>query len=119
MLFPWNELDRQVTVTGSVSPVSDEESDAYFASRPRDSQLGAWASAQSRMIDSRAALLEQLAEVTARFGEGKIPRPSHWGGYRLVPIAWEFWQGGESRLHDRYRYTRTEDNSWLITRLQP
>ena len=119
MLFPWNELDRQVTVTGSVSPVSDEESDAYFASRPRDSQLGAWASAQSRMIDSRAALLEQLAEVTARFGEGKIPRPSHWGGYRLVPIAWEFWQGGESRLHDRYRYTRTDDNSWLITRLQP
>ena len=119
MLFPWNELDRQVTVTGSVSPVSDEESDAYFASRPRDSQLGAWASAQSRMIDSRAALLEQLAEVTARFGEGKIPRPPHWGGYRLVPAAWEFWQGGESRLHDRYRYTRTDDNSWLITRLQP
>ena len=119
MLFPWNELDRQVTVTGSVSPVSDEESDAYFASRPRDSQLGAWASAQSRMIDGRAALLEQLTEVTARFGEGKIPRPPHWGGYRLVPAAWEFWQGGESRLHDRYRYTRTDDNSWLITRLQP
>ena len=119
MLFPWNELDRQVSVTGSVTRISDEESDVYFASRPRDSQLGAWASAQSRMIDSRAALLEHLAEVTARFGEGKIPRPSHWGGYRLVPIAWEFWQGGESRLHDRYRYTRTEDNSWLITRLQP
>jgi pyridoxamine 5'-phosphate oxidase len=119
MLFPWNELDRQVTVTGSVSSVSDEESDAYFASRPRDSQLGAWASAQSRMIDGRAALLEQLTEVTARFGEGKIPRPPHWGGYRLAPVAWEFWQGGESRLHDRYRYTRTDDNGWLITRLQP
>jgi pyridoxamine 5'-phosphate oxidase len=119
MLFPWNELDRQVTVTGSVSSVSDEESDAYFASRPRDSQLGAWASAQSRMIDGRAALLEQLTEVTARFGEGKIPRPPHWGGYRLVPVTWEFWQGGESRLHDRYRYTRTDDNGWLITRLQP
>jgi pyridoxamine 5'-phosphate oxidase len=119
MLFPWNELDRQVTVTGSVSSVSDEESDAYFASRPRDSQLGAWASAQSRMIDGRAALLEQLTEVTARFGEGKIPRPPHWGGYRLAPVAWEFWQGGESRLHDRYRYTRADDNSWLITRLQP
>jgi pyridoxamine 5'-phosphate oxidase len=119
MLFPWNELDRQVSVTGAVARVSEAESDDYFASRPRDSQLGAWASAQSQAIDSREALLAQLAEVTARFGEGEIPRPPHWGGYRLVPTAWEFWQGGESRLHDRFRYALTDDGAWLITRLQP
>ena len=119
MLFPWNELDRQVSVTGTVARVSDAESDAYFASRPRDSQLGAWASAQSQAIENREALLAQLAEVTARFGEGEIPRPPHWGGYRLVPTAWEFWQGGESRLHDRFRYTLDAAGSWRITRLQP
>lgn len=119
MLFPWNELDRQVSVTGAVARASEAESDAYFASRPRDSQLGAWASAQSEAIDSRESLLAQLAEVTARFGEGEIPRPPHWGGYRLVPTAWEFWQGGESRLHDRFRYTLNDDGAWLITRLQP
>jgi pyridoxamine 5'-phosphate oxidase len=119
MLFPWNELDRQVSVTGSVVKVAEAESDAYFASRPRDSQLGAWASAQSQPIDNRETLLAQLAEVTARFGEGEIPRPPHWGGYRLAPSSWEFWQGGENRLHDRFRYTRTDDHRWQITRLQP
>jgi len=119
MLFPWNELDRQVSVTGSVVKVAEAESDAYFASRPRDSQLGAWASAQSQPIDNRETLLAQLAEVTARFGEGEIPRPPHWGGYRLAPSSWEFWQGGENRLHDRFRYTRTDDHLWQITRLQP
>ncbi len=119
MLFPWNELDRQVSVTGNVARVSDAESDAYFASRPRDSQLGAWASAQSQVIDNRETLEAQLAAATERFGEGEIPRPPHWGGYRLVPATWEFWQGGESRLHDRFRYTRADDNRWEITRLQP
>jgi pyridoxamine 5'-phosphate oxidase len=119
MLFPWNELDRQVSVTGNVARVSDAESDAYFASRPRDSQLGAWASAQSQAINNRETLEAQLAAVTERFGEGEIPRPPHWGGYRLVPVSWEFWQGGESRLHDRFRYTRADDNRWEITRLQP
>jgi len=119
MLFPWNELDRQVSVTGSVARVSDAESDAYFASRPRDSQLGAWASAQSQAIDNRETLEAQLAAVAERFGEGEVPRPPHWGGYRLVPTAWEFWQGGESRLHDRFRYTFADDHSWHITRLQP
>lgn len=119
MLFPWNELDRQVSVTGNVARVSDAESDAYFASRPRDSQLGAWASAQSQAINNRETLEAQLAAVTERFGEGEIPRPPHWGGYRLVPTTWEFWQGGESRLHDRFRYTRADDNRWEITRLQP
>lgn len=119
MLFPWNELDRQVSVTGNVARVSEDESDAYFASRPRDSQLGAWASAQSQAINNRETLEAQLAAVTERFGEGEIPRPPHWGGYRLVPATWEFWQGGESRLHDRFRYTRAEGDSWQITRLQP
>ena len=119
MLFPWNELDRQVSVTGNVARVSEAESDAYFASRPRDSQLGAWASAQSQAINNRETLEAQLAAVTERFGEGEIPRPPHWGGYRLVPVSWEFWQGGESRLHDRFRYTRADDNRWEITRLQP
>lgn len=119
MLFPWNELDRQVSVTGAVARMSEAESDAYFASRPRDSQLGAWASAQSQSIDNRETLLAQLAEVTTRFGDSEIPRPPQWGGYRLAPAAWEFWQGGESRLHDRFRYTRTDDLGWQITRLQP
>jgi pyridoxamine 5'-phosphate oxidase len=119
MLFPWNELDRQVSVTGTVARVSEAESDAYFASRPRDSQLGAWASAQSQAINNRETLEAQLAAVTERFGEGEIPRPPHWGGYRLVPNTWEFWQGGESRLHDRFRYTRADDNRWEIARLQP
>jgi pyridoxamine 5'-phosphate oxidase len=119
MLFPWNELDRQVSVSGAIERASEKESDAYFASRPRDSQLGAWASAQSQGIENREALMQQLADASARFGEGDIPRPPHWGGYRLAPLSWEFWQGGESRLHDRFRYTRTDDKSWQVTRLQP
>jgi len=119
MLFPWNELDRQVSVSGAVERASEEESDAYFASRPRDSQLGAWASAQSQGIENREALMQQLADVSARFAEGEIPRPPHWGGYRLTPVSWEFWQGGENRLHDRFRYTRDDEDSWQITRLQP
>ena len=119
MLFPWNELDRQVSVSGAVERVSEEESDAYFASRPRDSQLGAWASAQSQAIENREALMQQLADVSARFGEGEIPRPPQWGGYRLVPVSWEFWQGGENRLHDRFRYTGKDGGNWQVTRLQP
>ena len=119
MLFPWNELDRQVSVSGAVERASEEESDAYFASRPRDSQLGAWASAQSQKIENREALMQQLADVSARFGEDEIPRPPHWGGYRLVPVSWEFWQGGENRLHDRFKYTRSDDDNWLVARLQP
>ena len=119
MLFPWNELDRQVSVSGAVERASEEESDAYFASRPRDSQLGAWASAQSQGIENREALMQQLADVSARFGEGEIPRPPHWGGYRLIPVSWEFWQGGENRLHDRFRYTCSDDNDWQVMRLQP
>ena len=119
MLFPWNELDRQVSVSGAVERASEEESDAYFASRPRDSQLGAWASAQSQGIENREALMQQLADVSARFGDGEIPRPPHWGGYRLIPVSWEFWQGGENRLHDRFRYTCSDDGDWQVMRLQP
>ena len=119
MLFPWNELDRQVSVSGAVERASEEESDAYFASRPRDSQLGAWASAQSQAIENREALMQQLADVSARFGDGDIPRPPHWGGYRLIPVSWEFWQGGENRLHDRFRYTRNDEGRWQVARLQP
>ena len=119
MLFPWNELDRQVSVSGAVERASEEESDAYFASRPRDSQLGAWASAQSQGIENREALMQQLVDVSARFGEGEIPRPPHWGGYRLIPVSWEFWQGGENRLHDRFRYTCSDDGDWQVMRLQP
>ena len=118
MLFPWNELDRQVSVSGRVTQIDEAASDDYFASRPRDSQLGAWASAQSQAIDSRDALLKQWSEVKNRFGDGPIPRPPHWGGYRLAPLTWEFWQGGENRLHDRFRY-QPSDDGWVITRLQP
>ena len=119
MLFPWNELDRQVSVSGAVERASEEESDDYFASRPRDSQLGAWASAQSQGIENREALMQQLADVSARFGDGEIPRPPHWGGYRLIPISWEFWQGGENRLHDRFLYTCSDSGDWQVMRLQP
>ena len=119
VLFPWNEIDRQVSVSGAVERASEEESDAYFASRPRDSQLGAWASAQSQGIENREALMQQLVDVSARFGEGEIPRPPHWGGYRLIPVSWEFWQGGENRLHDRFRYTCSDDGNWQVMRLQP
>lgn len=119
LLFPWNELERQVTVAGRVARISEEDSDRYFASRPRGSQLGAWASDQSRPIADRESLEQRYQQTLARFPEGTpVPRPSHWGGFRLEPIAIEFWQGGEHRLHDRFRYTR-EGPEWVVTRLQP
>ena len=118
LLFPWNELDRQVSVAGQVMKVSAQESDAYFSSRPRASQLGAWASRQSRSIENREALVAQYQDMEARHAEREIPRPPHWGGYRLVPEQVEFWQGGEHRLHDRFRYQRS-GQGWTVTRLQP
>lgn len=118
MLFPWSELDRQVIASGRVEAISEAESDAYFSSRPRESQLGAWASSQSQPIDNREQLESQYAEVLQRFGDGDIPRPPHWGGYRLEPETIEFWQGGENRLHDRFRFTR-EGTDWVAKRLQP
>ncbi len=118
MLFPWTDLERQVIVSGKVEKVSDAESAAYFASRPRESQLGAWASNQSQPIDSRDTLLSSFAAAEARFEGQSVERPAHWGGYRLMPNRVEFWQGGEHRLHDRFVYTRVDDR-WEISRLQP
>lgn len=113
----WVQLERQVRISGTVEKTSDEESDEYFQTRPFGSQLGAWASSQSQVIADRAALEAQLAEVTQRFAGGKIPLPPNWGGYRVAPEVIEFWQGRTNRLHDRFRYARQSDSSWLIERL--
>ncbi|CAN7220799.1 pyridoxamine 5'-phosphate oxidase [Rhizobacter sp. LjRoot28] len=115
--FHWVELERVVRIEGSVEKVSAEESDAYFASRPLDSRLGAWASPQSQVVHSRAVLVANAAKAAARFAL-QPPRPPHWGGYRLVPDTWEFWQGRKSRLHDRLRY-RLEADAWVRERLAP
>jgi pyridoxamine 5'-phosphate oxidase len=118
LLFYWAQLTRQVRVEGQLAKVSQAESDAYFQSRSPLSRLGAWASRQSQVIPSRATLDERLAELTEQYGD-KIPLPPFWGGYRLVPRVLEFWQGRPNRLHDRLRYTRQPDESWLIERLSP
>ncbi len=115
--FHWVELERVVRIEGSVEQVSAAESDAYFASRPLDSRIGAWASPQSQVIGSRATLLANAARYGAKFML-KPPRPPHWGGYRLAPETWEFWQGRKSRLHDRLRYRR-ESGAWVRERLAP
>ena len=118
LLFYWQPLERQVVVRGSAEPVSTRESLAYFVKRPRGSQLGAWVSDQSRVITSRKVLELKLDEVRRRFGEGRIPLPSFWGGFRVRPSAIEFWQGRPSRLHDRFLYER-EETGWRISRLAP
>jgi pyridoxamine 5'-phosphate oxidase len=115
--FHWVELERVVRIEGTVEKVSAEESDAYYATRPLDSRLGAWASPQSQVIPSRAVLVTAAAQAAARHLLNP-PRPPHWGGYRLLPDAWEFWQGRKSRLHDRLRY-RQEGGQWLRERLAP
>ena len=117
--FPWNELDRQVIVGGVVEKVSALESTRYFFSRPRESQLAAWASAQSSPLESKAALMQQLERVKEKFGDGEIPLPDFWGGFRVVPQRMEFWQGGPHRLHDRFLYTLCGSAGWRIERLQP
>jgi len=119
LVFHWVELHRQVRITGAVEQVSREESDAYFQSRPRGSRLGAWTSQQSSILDGRAPLEARLAELKAQFGEGDIPLPPFWGGYRVIPDTVEFWQGRLSRLHDRLRYARQSDTTWRIERLSP
>ena len=116
--FHWVELERTVRIEGRVEKVSEEESDAYFHSRPLDSRIGAWASPQSEVISSRGVLVANAALYGAKFLL-QPPRPPHWGGYRLTPDNWQFWQGRRSRLHDRLRYTLTTDGGWLRERLAP
>jgi len=118
LLFHWVQLERQVRVEGRVEKVSDDESDAYYASRPLGSRLGAWASEQSKEVAGRDVLEQRETEYRAKFGENP-PRPAHWGGYRLVPTALEFWQGRPSRLHDRIAYRLQTPGGWQIVRLSP
>lgn len=120
LVFWWFPLERQVRIEGHVERVSDNEADAYYASRPRGSRLGAWASPQSQPLASRAALDAHLAAIEERFADAEaIPRPPFWGGFRVVPERFEFWQGRPSRLHDRLAYTPDNSGGWTITRLAP
>ena len=118
LLFPWLAIERQVKISGRVERVSSIESLKYFASRPKESQLGAWASEQSSHISSRQVLLSQFEAMKNKFKQGEIPLPDFWGGYRVIPQSIEFWQGRENRLHDRFVYEKHENN-WVINRLAP
>ncbi len=117
--FPWYFLERQVKVCGVVEQLSAAEVLKYFVTRPRDSQLGAWASQQSKPISSRALLMQQFESMKNKFAKGEIPVPDFWGGFRVKPHQIEFWQGGAARLHDRFQYNLQTDNSWFIQRLEP
>jgi pyridoxamine 5'-phosphate oxidase len=119
LTFFWVALERQVHIVGAAEKTSPAESDAYFQSRPAASRLGAWASAQSAVLENRDVLERHFAEARARFGEENIPRPANWGGYRVRPQVVEFWQGRRSRLHDRFRYTCRAGGGWKIERLAP
>jgi pyridoxamine 5'-phosphate oxidase len=117
--FPWHMLDRQVKVSGVAHTLSSLDVAKYFVSRPKPSQIAAWASAQSRPINSKQLLMEKFSEAKAKFVNGEVPLPSFWGGYRVVPHKIEFWQGGEHRLHDRFVYTKTSEGQWQTERLMP
>jgi pyridoxamine 5'-phosphate oxidase len=119
LLFQWLELERQVTVTGRAEKISVAESLGYFLSRPRESQIGAWASRQSEIITTRSLLEGKFAEMKAKFASGQIPVPGFWGGYRVTPETFEFWQGRPNRMHDRFRYARQPAGAWEINRLMP
>ena len=115
----WDDVHRHVCLTGAAEATTDEESDAYFASRPRASRIGAWASPQSEVLADRTELEARVAEAEARFPDDDVPRPPHWGGYRIVPDTVELWQGRPSRLHDRLRYRRGQTQLWVVERLAP
>ena len=117
--FPWYMMERQVAVQGKAEKISLAETVKYFTSRPRDSQLAAWASQQSSTIDSRKFLLMQFESMKAKFANGNVPVPDFWGGYRIVPHTVEFWQGGGGRLHDRFKFTRDDNDQWDIAQLAP
>ncbi len=117
--FPWHAIERQVEISGVVEKVMPDESLQYFLSRPRESQLAAWASAQSRPLASKEVLLQQFDAISRKFEQGEIPLPEFWGGYRVRPQQIEFWQGGQHRLHDRFEYTLQADAQWNVERLAP
>lgn len=119
LLFFWPELERQIRIEGWVEQLTPEESYAYFASRPLASQIGAWASEQSSVVPSKAFLEQRYADMQQRFADGSVPLPPTWGGYRVIPATFEFWQGRPSRMHDRIRYRRNEEDVWEIERLSP
>ena len=119
LVFYWRQLERQISITGTVTRISREESEAYFRTRPRASQIGALASNQSEVITSREVLENRFQQVMAEYSEGEIPLPSYWGGYRLSPTTIEFWQGRPDRLHDRLLYQRQSSGQWQIERLSP
>jgi pyridoxamine 5'-phosphate oxidase len=119
LVFFWHELERQVRVEGQVERVSEHESEVYFRSRPRGARIGAWASPQSRVVPGRAALESLFVKLESDYPGDEVPRPPNWGGYRVVPDSIEFWQGRPNRLHDRIRYSRQSEGSWLIERLAP
>jgi pyridoxamine 5'-phosphate oxidase len=119
LLFFWKELERQVRIEGTVEKVNEKDSDAYFSSRPLESRIGAWASPQSRIIESRETLEANVQKIKQQFPGENIPRPPHWGGYIVVPETIEFWQGRPNRLHDRILYTLIAQNNWSIQRLAP
>jgi len=119
VLFFWRSLERQVRIDGAVERVSPAESDAYFDTRPLESRLSVYASRQSETVESRDVIEEAFERVKRTYGDGRVPRPEWWGGYRIIPDAFEFWQGRANRLHDRLRYTRRADGSWQRERLAP
>ena len=119
LMFTWLPLERQVVITGQAAKISAAESLKYFLSRPHDSQIGAWASRQSEVITTRSLLETKFAEMKTKFMRGEVPLPDHWGGYRVVPATFEFWQGRPNRMHDRFRYRLQPDDLWTIERLMP
>lgn len=119
LLFPWNNIERQVKIQGQAQKISTAESLKYFLSRPHESQLAAWASEQSQPLTSKQVLLTQFAHMKEKFAKGEVPLPDFWGGIRVIPHKMEFWQGGENRLHDRFEYSLQDDASWNIQRLAP